>query len=240
MHVSDGEVGAMALFIARKNPESPAPRLLSNAVSLTVEEEGEYTGWHEVLYVRLPLDFYELWTAQVASDVTVAAQQAGFDVSYSNAILGAEAEDWRDRLAQLEDWGPETEPSGTWEVIDNRLTDLKGLLDRALTPDQLSDVGKRCRDLLIASASATYRQSMLPNGEDPPKEADAKTKCRYIVAAHGTGSTDKSLVKLIERAWELANALAHNPDPSSIAAFASAQATILVVRTLERIEATLD
>ena len=74
----------------------------------------------------------------------------------------------------------------------------------------------------------SHTGSMLPEGKEPPK------------ASLGDGSVDKKLTKLIERAWDLSMGLLHNPEPPRIATFAVAQATILVVRTLERIEAEVN
>ena len=79
-----------------------------------------------------------------------------------------------------------------------------------------------------------------PRGEESPKESDPKTKSEYIVSSLGDSSVDERLTKLIDRAWDLCAGLLHNPEPPRIATFAAAQATILVVRTLERIEAEVN
>ena len=240
MAYSDGEVGAMAMLIAKSEPGSPAPRLLTNVHSM--EKGYDHIGYDqiEVIKVQVPLDFYDSWDSDVKGVILKAARHIGHAPNRVNVFLAPESDGWRDRLAQVEDWGPETKPSGSWEVIDERLSDLKGLLSRAVTPDDLADVGRRCRDLLIAAANATFRPSMVPEGKEPPKESDAKAKCTYIVASVGEGSADKRLVKLIDRAWELASGLLHDPEPPPIPVFTIAQATILVVRTLERIESRLD
>ena len=239
--ISDGMVGAMATDIARNKPDSRAPTLLVNATGMTQETEQGYAGLIRTLVLHLPVDFYDLLDSESKADIIEAAERAG--VACEGGVqqrLAPEAQGWRDRLAELEDWGSDQELAGTWEVIDGRLSGLKTLLAHSVTPDDLADVGRRCRELMIAAANATYRASMLPEGKEPPKDSDAKTKSKYIIASLGDGSVNKRLTKLIDRAWDLSVGLSHNPEPPRIATFAAAQATILVVRTLERIEADLD
>ncbi len=91
--VSDGVVGAMATDIARKNPESRAPTLLVNAVQVTSE-------------------------SHIEDDIRIAAHRAGLRCTRVLTRLAPEAAGWRDRLAEIEDWGSDQELAGTWEVID--------------------------------------------------------------------------------------------------------------------------
>jgi len=185
------------------------------------------------------MDYIDQIDGEVMRAIKIAAPRAGVDCDVVTQRLAPAAEGWRDKLAELEDWGQPSGIEDEWAVINERVTELKALFSRSVTPDDLADIGRRCRELMIASANATYRPWMLPEGKEPPKESDAKTKCKYIVEHIGSNSLDKRLTTLIDKAWDLSVKLSHYKEPARTATFAAAQSAILVVRTLGMIEGDL-
>ncbi len=174
--------------------------------------------------------------AKASEEIVRAANRADVRCSSVKQRLAPAAKGSRDQLAELDDWGAPVEQGDPWVVINERVAELKALFDRSVTPDDLADVGRRCRELMIAAANATYRPEMLPDGHDKPKDSDAKTKCKYIVDYVGSNSLDKKTSTLIDKAWDVAVALSHHKEPARSATFAAAQAAILVVRTLGLVE----
>lgn len=216
-----------------------AVRLLREAAA--VVRDSKFAGYQDIfgLVLVLPGDYFDLLDPEAENAIRLAAHRADEWSAFVDARLAPVGDGWRDRLAELEDWADDGPLHDDWAVINERVHELRSLFHRAITPDDRADVGRRCRELLIAAANATYRPTMLPDGADPPKDSDAKTKCRYIVDHVGANSVDARLAKLIDRAWDLAVGLLHHDEPARVATFAAAQATILVVRTLAMIEGSL-
>lgn len=72
----------------------------------------------------------------------------------------------------------------------------------------------------------------MPSGQVAPKAADAKAWLDLFLAEKGPGATRQELRRLVRDAWDLAQKVTHG-DLGRIDAFAAAQATVLVVRTLQ-------
>lgn len=231
----------MALDIAKNDSNPLAVRLLSEAVSVETTSRDAYRSSQLGLTLVLPLDFIDLIDDDAARAIARAAQRAGIDHyhEYVAQQLAPAADGWRDRLAELEDWGDGASLAGEWAVINERVHELRTLFQRAVTPADRADVGRRCRELMIAAASATFRPAMVPDGEEPPKESDAKAKCKLILEYVGSNSVDVRLSKLIDKAWDLAVGLLHHTEPARPATYAAAQSAVLVVRTLAVIEGEL-
>jgi hypothetical protein len=145
----------------------------------------------------------------------------------------------RERLEQLiegrgvDDTGPADD--STWPGLERRLQDAKTRLDLASGLDDWQDVGRRCREILIDLASLVYRDEMLPAGEpQQPKGSDAKARLGYAAVALFGGSEHAELRTLIRAAWDLANKVTHSGSVGDQDAFASVQATVLLVRVFER------
>lgn len=62
----------------------------------------------------------------------------------------------------------------TWANLDARVDELVAELDGAISRDDLQDVGRRSREILINGARLLADQSLVPAGQAPPKAADAK------------------------------------------------------------------
>lgn len=126
-----------------------------------------------------------------------------------------------------------------WPGLERRLDGLHAELAAASTPDDLQDVGRRAREILIDLANLVYRDDMLPTGEtEQPKAGDAKNRLAQATASLFPGSGNEALRRLIRACWDLANVIAHSASIQRTHALASAQATILLVRTFEYASAT--
>lgn len=126
----------------------------------------------------------------------------------------------------------ETPPS--WASLDARVAGLANELSLASTPDDLQDVGRRSREVLIDCARLLADASLVPTGVQPPKASDAKSWLDLYLAANAAGSGRAELRRLARDAWDLAQKVTHG-DLDRVDAFAAAQATVLVVRTLQEL-----
>jgi hypothetical protein len=107
-----------------------------------------------------------------------------------------------------------------------------GRLDGALNRDDLQDVGRRAREILIDCAALLADPALVPAGQAPPKTGDAKAWLDLFLAAQAEGAHREDLRRLIHATRRLAQTVTHG-DVERIEAFAAAQATVLVVRTLQ-------
>ena len=124
----------------------------------------------------------------------------------------------------------------TWEDLDARVDELIGELDGAISRDDLQDVGRRSREILIDCAKLLADPSLVPTGQAAPKAADAKAWLELFLAARASGSHREALRRLIRPAWDLAQTVTHG-NADRVEAFAAAQATVLIVRTLQALAA---
>jgi hypothetical protein len=134
--------------------------------------------------------------------------------------------------SDLSDW---ENPAESWEVIETRLDGLKVEFDGAKTLDDLQDVGRRSREILIDAANVAFHQWMLPKGVDLPSRNDAKRRIDYFLAEIAPGDSYEALRKVVRASHDLNNTVTHSASVTRANAFAAAQATILVVRTLQHL-----
>lgn len=146
------------------------------------------------------------------------------------------ARDVRDALqaridgVQVQDPGA---PGGlSWPGLEARVAGVGDELRGAVSKDDLQDVGRRCREVLIDAARLLADPSLVPAGQEPPKAADAKAWLALYLAAHANGGDRKELRQFVRSAWDLAQVVTHSGADRGDA-FAAAQATVLVVRTLQ-------
>ncbi len=125
--------------------------------------------------------------------------------------------------------------SDSWPALERRLVGLHGELRAASSLDDLQDVGRRSRDVLIDLAVLVYDDDMLPENEtEQPKAGDAKNRLAFAAQALMPGSSHARWRVLIRAAWDLANTITHSSSIDSVDAFAAVQATVLLVRTFEQ------
>jgi hypothetical protein len=109
-------------------------------------------------------------------------------------------------------------------------------LDGAISRDDLQDVGRRSREILIDCAKLLADPFLVPAGQAPPKAGDAKAWLDLFLTARTSGTHRDALRRFIRATWELAQTVTHG-DIERVEAFAAAQATVLVVRTLQALAA---
>ena len=134
-----------------------------------------------------------------------------------------------ERSGRVDDWGDSPDE---WSRVEQRLSGLRNKMDLASTLDDYQDVGRRSREVLIHAVNLTFVPEMVPDGKEQPKAADAKTRFDFVVGTHAHGRSRKKLRKLMWAAWDLAQKVAHGNNVTRVDAFAAAQATVLIVRTL--------
>lgn len=120
----------------------------------------------------------------------------------------------------------------TWTDLDERVDELVAELDGAISRDDLQDVGRRAREILIDCAQLLADPTLVPPGQPVSKAGDAKAWLDLFLTARASGHHRDALRRFIRAAWELAQTVTHG-DIDRVEAFAAAQATVLVVRTLQ-------
>src|SRR5215475_2057685 len=84
-----------------------------------------------------------------------------------------------------------SDPGGgllTWADLDGRLAGLIAELSGAARRDDLQDVGRRAREILIDCARLLADPSLVPPGQAPPKAGDAKAWLDLFLGARAHGS----------------------------------------------------
>lgn len=122
----------------------------------------------------------------------------------------------------------------TWAALDGRLDGVVTELRSAQSRDDLQDVGRRCREILIDAARLLADPALVPPGGEAPKAADAKAWLELFLVARAAGRSHKELRAFIPVAWDLAQKVTHG-DVGRVDGYAAAQATVLVVRTLQQL-----
>jgi hypothetical protein len=136
----------------------------------------------------------------------------------------------------ITDWGEGADHPPTWADIQVRLDGLKAEIDAASSIDDLQDVGRRSREILIDAANLVFEESMIPTEDEPPKAGDAKKRIEYILNSRMSGSSHAELRTLVRESWDLANKVTHSANIGRVDAFAAAQAAIIVVRVLQAVD----
>jgi hypothetical protein len=124
--------------------------------------------------------------------------------------------------------------SVSWAALDVRVDGVVTELRGASSRDDLQDVGRRCREILIDAAKLLADPAFVPQGSEAPKAADAKAWLELFLAARASGRNHRELRAFIPVAWDLAQKVTHG-DVERVDAYAAAQATVLVVRTLQQL-----
>jgi hypothetical protein len=154
--------------------------------------------------------------------------------TYLSAVLASEPDPRRGGAqAGLIDW---SFPSPGFEAIEEGLADLKVKLAGAVTDADLSDVGLRCRRLVVAVMQVVYRPAMVPAGASVPSPQDADEMLGHYLAARLPGKDNEAYRKFVRGAWALAGARVHADRTGRAAAVAAAQGTLSLVRAIEAIE----
>jgi hypothetical protein len=135
--------------------------------------------------------------------------------------------------AAIEDWG---ETHEGWADLDDRIDSLRRELVAGEQLDDWQDVSRRVREITIELANLVYRPEMTAATERPLHGSDAKAKLEAYLNTKMTGPQNAELRAAIRSAWDLANKVTHGTSRRHHA-FAAAQATLMIVRTVAAIEA---
>lgn len=136
-----------------------------------------------------------------------------------------------ERSGNVDDWGGSPHD---WRELEQRLGGLRDEMDHATTLDHYQDVGRRGREVIIDVVGLLFSEDMVPDREELPKASDAKSRFDYIIDTYAPGSAHAELRKLMRAAWDLSQKVTHG-DVTRVDAFAAAQATVLIVRTLAEV-----
>lgn len=214
---------------------------VATGTSITAELDGEYTRRRRTIAAELerrqisnPLrwpDLRQFWASVAAPAMTTYRQRR----EHIHGLVGPLIERLeRSRSgAAVEDWG---ETHDDWAELDQRIDALRRELVGGEELDDWQDVGRRAREILIDLANLLYRSEMAPENEEPPQGSNAKAKLNAYLNARVPGPQNAELRAAIRSAWDLANKVTHG-SVTRHHAFAAAQATLMVVRTLAVIEA---
>ena len=156
------------------------------------------------------------------------------------AELAATVEDQlmrRRDSSSVVDWGSSKTRGCRWKRVS---MDSRRELDAATELDDLQNVGRRAREIIIDTANLVFKDDMVREGTDPPKGSDAKQRIELFLDSRASGSSHVELRRLIRAAWDLANSTTHSGGIHRLDAFAAAQATVVVVRCLQEIEKSGD
>lgn len=184
------------------------------------------------------VDPYRLVDALVTAGFVQAWPETGNSIivraTYAGVVFASQP-DARDEGidAGLLDWSVAT-PG--FEQINDRLAELKVRLASAQSDDDLSDVGRRCRDIAADAVDVVYRSEMLQDGEPEPSRQDAAGRLAVYLRARLPGEDFEQFRSFVKATLKLANARTHSARTGRSAAIASAQGLLALVRTLEAIE----
>jgi len=136
----------------------------------------------------------------------------------------------------IDDVGGPGEQSTDWTQIEGRLASMRQELAQAVSLDDLQDVGRRCREVLIDAARHVFDASMVPDGVDTPGPSDAKAMIELFVASRAGGSSRAALRAVVRSAHTLMQTVTHSASVTRADAIACGSATVLIVRTLQQLE----
>jgi hypothetical protein len=122
----------------------------------------------------------------------------------------------------------------TWERVNARVAGLIAKYSSAQTLDDWQDVGRRSREILVDLGKLLAQPGLVTAATKAPKLADAKAWFDLMLAQRAAGSSKAELRAVMRATWELAQKVTHG-DVDDVDAFAAAQATVLVVRTTQKL-----
>ncbi|TAM61274.1 MAG: hypothetical protein EPN50_07085 [Chloroflexota bacterium] len=135
--------------------------------------------------------------------------------------------------AGLVDWG---EPTPGFDAVEDRLAGLKTRLAAARSADDLSDIGRRCRDIAVDAVAVVFRPEMVPAGTEAPSPQDAKGRLELYITARVGGGEMAEYRDFLRSSLKLAHARTHSARTGYAAAVAAAQGLLSFVRALQAIE----
>lgn len=110
---------------------------------------------------------------------------------------------------------------------------MRDELNGATTHDDLQDVGRRAREIIIDAANMVFDESMVPTGQNVPCPNDAKRRIDFYLGHRVPGQSQADLRRVVRTVLDLANTVTHSDSITRVDAYATAQATVFIVRTLQ-------
>ncbi|GAA2230736.1 hypothetical protein N1031_07220 [Herbiconiux moechotypicola] len=123
----------------------------------------------------------------------------------------------------------------TWQNLNGRISGLVEEYSSARDRDGWQDVGRRSREILIDFGKLIADPAIVPEGQEAPKGADAKAWFDLFLARYASGRDKSELRSTMRAVWDLAQKVTHG-DIADVDAFAAAQATVMVVRTAQKLQ----
>ncbi|KRC52348.1 hypothetical protein ASE16_04800 [Leifsonia sp. Root227] len=151
------------------------------------------------------------------------------------ALTRAALEELRkvEAIGEVHDPTPDDD-SPTWEKVNPRVAALIKEYGSARDRDTWQDVGRRSREILIDLGKLIADPALVPEGQEAPKGADARAWFDLLLATRAAGKDKAELRSMMRSTWDLAQKVTHG-DIDDVDAFASAQATVLLVRTTQKL-----
>lgn len=182
--------------------------------------------------IKPPFPYEDLWSwyGHWSAELGSYAQRRVHITGLANPV--------REQLEAMLDGVEVSDPGGdplpTWASLDARVEGIVNELRTDRTTDDYQDVGRRCREVLIDTAKLLADRSLVPAGQEPPQAANAKAWLDLFLASRASGRSYAELRKFIPAAWDMAQKVTHG-GIERVEAYAAAQATVLVVRTLQQL-----
>jgi hypothetical protein len=145
-----------------------------------------------------------------------------------------EEEDRQRSTGSVPSW--DLPPTERWKGLAERSLDLKSELETATTLDDLQDVGRRARQLIIEAVKLGWDESMIPENQDAPKGDDATSKLGQILTARVPGPGNERIRKFVRAALGLGQETTHSESQEGLEALASAMGAIMAVRLLQELD----
>ncbi len=184
-----------------------------------------------------PFPWRDLWTywKEEGKPLTTYAERRA---SLSGRIEPLErfclTEGGREGSSGLDGWFPHEQPTN-WRKTLDRMESMKEKFKSAVDLDDFQDVGRRCREIILDATDLVHDPGMAPEGEEPPKKADAGKRMDHICAALLSGPTHEHLRAVLKKTLRLAQHVTHG-NVTRLEALAAAQGTIMLVSTLQELE----
>lgn len=137
-----------------------------------------------------------------------------------------------ERNGKVVDWGG---TASDWADLEARVAGLRQEIDHASELDDFQDVGRRSREILIDVVDLVFSEAMVPSRAPAPKASDAKARFDLVIGATMAGASHAELRKVMRAVWDLTQKVTHG-GVTRVDAFAAAQGTLLIVRTLAELQ----
>lgn len=125
----------------------------------------------------------------------------------------------------------------TWQAVNLRLDELQDCLKKARTLDDYQDVGRRCREVMIAAANTLFSDSMVSAGEVVPHGSNAKDRMDIVLRNSRSRPELRRLLRdLTLAAWDLSVTVLHSDSASKLDAIIAADSTTLLARSLKQLQ----